>query len=145
MRSKIHVVKRPYPAFKSFDELFTKGLNHFIGSDVVSSVLPPVNVLETDEGFDLSLVAPGFVKEDFNLTVKKDELTIEAIVTEEKVDEKVKYNRREFRKQSFKRTFRLDHLINSEAILAAYENGILKLTLPKKEEAKAINKEIKVM
>ena len=66
-------------------------------------------------------------------------------VKEEKTNDNGKYNRMEFKKQSFKRTFLLDELINSDAILAAYENGILKLTLPKKEAIKAINKEIKVL
>ena len=145
MRSKIHVVRKPFPVFKSFDELFTKGLDQLVGSDFVSSALPPVNVVETDESFNLALVAPGFLKEDFKLTINKGELTIEAKVIEKKTNDNGKYNRREFKKQSFKRTFLLDQSINSDAILAAYTNGILKLTLPKKEEAKAINKEIKVL
>ena len=73
-------------------------------------------------------------------------MTISAEVKNNTSDEKVKYTRREFRRQSFKRSFQLPNaIINTDEISAVYENGILKLTLPKKEEAKAINKVIDIL
>lgn len=133
MYTKKVVNRRPVPTFKNFDELFTKGLDQFFGSDFVNSALPSANVIESDEGYHLELIAAGFSKEDFNISIDKGLLTISAEVTEEKTDEKVKYTRREFRKNSFKRSFQLPDIVDAEAISASYENGILKVVLPKDE------------
>lgn len=134
MYTKKVINRRPVPTFKNFDELFTKGLDQFFGSDFVNNVAPSANVLESDEGYHLELMAAGFTKEDFKIGIDKGLLTISAeVALEEKTDEKVKYTRREFRKNSFKRSFQLPETVDAEAISAAYENGILKVTLPKDE------------
>jgi HSP20 family protein len=87
---------------------------------------------------------PGRNKEDFQIAVEKNLLTISyEMKTEQKQDDK-KVLRREFSYQSFKRTFSLDDQINSQAIEAKYENGVLKLWLPKKEEVKETVKQITV-
>ena len=93
---------------------------------------PAVNVLESEESFKIELAAPGLKKEDFkvniheNSTEKKEE-------TEETVG---KYTRKEFNFSSFKRTFTLPKSVDSEKIVATYNDGVLGLELPKKEEAK---------
>ena len=145
MKNTSHVRRHHVPAFKSLDELFNQGINQLLGSDFVSSGLPATNVIETANNFKIDIVAVGFTKEDFKVNTEKGLLTIEAKVEATKTDEKQKIIRREFKRQSFKRSFQLSDAVNIEGIVASYENGILSLTLPKKEEAKAINKTIAVL
>lgn len=97
--------------------------------------VPAVNIKETDKDFTLELAVPGKSKEDFNIEVDDRVLTISSEHKEEKKEDNDKYTRREFRHFAFRRSFNLPDSINEEDINAAYENGILKLTLPKREEA----------
>ena len=94
----------------------------------------PVNIHETKDAFHLEILAPGRKKEDFKVVVNKDLLTIsfEQNQTTENADYKTV--RREFKFKSFKRTFTVDDTINTDSIEAKYEEGVLKLLLPKKEE-----------
>ncbi len=144
MKSAVYSKRGGIPSAKTFDELFNFGLDQFLGSDSMSSVLPAVNVLETDEDFKIELVAAGFAKEDFQVKAEKNLLTISANVEVADAEKQVKYTRREFKKQSFKRSFELPHSVNTEGISASYVNGILRLTLPKKEEAIPVNKVIEI-
>ena len=134
------LVKRNYRTFDNlFDELFTSlpatwvkelGLNN-----------PPVNIHENDEGFHLELVAPGLKKEDFKVNLDKGLLTISYEKKNETENNDYKTHRREFNYAGFKRSFRIEDIINADAVQAKYEDGVLKLYLPKKEEVKALPKE----
>jgi HSP20 family protein len=92
----------------------------------------------------LELNVPGRKKDDFKITVDKNILTVSFEKKEEEKDENKKIIKREFVTQSFKRSFTLDEKINADEIDAKYEDGLLLLTLPKKEEVKALPKEISV-
>ena len=105
---------------------------------------PPVNIHETKEAYHLELSAPGRNKEDFQLSVDKGQLTISFEKKEEAKTEEYKTIRKEFSFKSFKRTFNLDDRIDSNGIQAKYENGVLKLYLPKKEQAKESAKNISI-
>lgn len=106
------------------------------GSQLQYRNIPPVNVRETDAAFNLELIAPGLTKEDFSIEVNNGLLTISSeIKAENTAHEEGKFTRREFTQSSFKRSFTLPETVNEDAINAAYTNGILQLTLPKKEEA----------
>jgi HSP20 family protein len=102
-----------------------------------NTTLPSVNIIESSEAFDVEVAAPGFTKDEFNIELDNDLLTISS---EKKVENETKegenYTRREFSYQSFNRSFTLPNSVNSEKIKAKYENGILKVSIPKKEEAK---------
>jgi len=105
---------------------------------------PPVNIVETEEAFHLELNAPGRNKNLFQLQVEKDVLTVSY---EEKAEENanpLKYARKEFVLPSFKRSFHLNDKVNAAAIQAKYEDGLLKVLLPKKVEAKPLPKQIVV-
>lgn len=116
------------------DTLFNTTLADVIGSDnAVSS--PSVNIIEHDAHYTLDLAAPGLTKQDFNISIENDHLMISAEKKSEKEEKEGRFTRREFSFGSFKRSFHLDDKINREGITAAYEDGVLKLTLPKKEEA----------
>lgn len=83
-------------------------------------------------------------KSDFNIKLEQNILTISAEKKEEVKNEDEKHIRKEFSYRAFKRSFTLDEKIEASGIAAKYENGILKLELPKKEELKQLPKEITV-
>ena len=99
--------------------------------------VPAVNIKETDTVFRIELAAPGKKKEDFNVEVDHNVLTIsseERSETNEK-DNEGKYTRKEFSYNSFRRSFTLPETVNLDTINASYEDGVLHVKLPKKEEA----------
>jgi HSP20 family protein len=102
-----------------------------------NTTLPSVNISEGEDGFEVEMAAPGFEKNDFKIELNHDLLTI---TSEKKVDKENKegqhFTRREFSYQSFSRSFTLPDSANGDKINATYENGILKVMIPKKEEAK---------
>ncbi len=102
-----------------------------------SNFMPAVNVAEDEKGFHLELSAPGFKKEDFKLAIEQKVITISGEHKEEKNEESKKFTRKEFNYGTFRRSFTLPETVNEEKIEAKYENGILQITLPKKEEEKS--------
>lgn len=132
------------PLFNGFlDEFFNRNISNFVGSDAVLNQ-PAVNVVETDEAFKLELAAPGFDKQDFKVNIENDFLTVTASRETNNEEQNERYTRREFSVASFKRSFKLPKTVNQEAIAAVYENGILNVTLGKKEEAKPLVKTIEI-
>lgn len=102
------------------------------------NTMPSVNIRETDKSFDLELAAPGLEKKNFKIDLSEDKLTISSVheSSSEEKNETETFSRREFNYHSFSRSFVLpEKLIDKEAISASYENGILKVVLPKKEKA----------
>lgn len=117
-------------------------------NEEVSSYVAPVNIQETDKSYDLHLVAPGLKKEDFKIGLEKDTLTIsyeKASQKEESKDEpKEKWLRSEYRMRSFKRSFMLNEKVDTGNISAKYNDGVLVVTLPKKEMSEPVKHEIAV-
>jgi HSP20 family protein len=102
-----------------------------------ASTLPSVNVKETSENFIVEVAAPGMRKEDFKIELENNVLTISSEVQHENEEKEENYTRREFSYQSFQRSFNLNNRVVDDAnIVATYQDGILILTLPKKDEAK---------
>lgn len=126
------------------DELFNSFPSNFGNSLPSGYPTAAVNIHETTEGFHLELNAPGRNKEDFAIQIDKGLLTI-SYEKKETVEEKnYKTIRKEFTYKSFKRSFSIDENINTESIQARYENGVLKLLLPKKEIIKNTPKQISI-
>lgn len=122
--------------FDSFDGLFQEFFNDFPSFKPLQ--VPPVNVLETPTAYQLEVIAPGLKKEDLSVQVDNGLLTIALEKKEEKNEhEGGKVLRREFRQQSFKRTFSVDDSVDTDKIDAKYENGVLKIVLPKNAAAPA--------
>jgi HSP20 family protein len=105
---------------------------------------PPVNITESAKAYQLEVAAPGLEKTDFTVKLDGTLLGISASKKEEKTNDDVKSIRKEFSNKGFKRSFTLDEKIEAANIEAKYENGILKLTLPKKEETAPTTKEITI-
>lgn len=103
--------------------------------NATTAAVPPVNILETETAFELELSAPGKTKEDFNIELDNELLTIASESKNENTVEDGKFTRKEFSHSAFRRSFTLPETVNPEDIKASYENGILKLSLPKREEA----------
>lgn len=115
------------------DELFKDMLG---GTQYVNKMVPPVNIRETEQSYSVELMVPGMRKEDFNIELDNELLAISAeIKAENTTEEEGKFTRREFSYSSFKRTFTLPETVKEEGINASYQDGILKISLPKKEEA----------
>jgi HSP20 family protein len=109
--------------------------SNFAGLD---STLPAVNVKETENDFQIEVAAPGMKKDDFKLSYENGQLTISAeFDKEERGSSKEKYLRREYRYRSFQRSFTIqENMVESAGIDAKYLDGILSITLPKREELK---------
>ncbi len=98
--------------------------------------LPAVNIKENNDEFIIEVAAPGMKKEDFRVNYDNGRLSISSEVREE-VQDGEKYTRREFSYQSFQRTFDISQeLVDGDKINAKYSEGILQLSLPKREEIK---------
>jgi HSP20 family protein len=104
----------------------------------------PVNVKETENEYVLEVVAPGFQKEDFKINLDNNTLTISAEKKEATENENENFIRKEFKQQSFSRSFTIDETINAESISAKYVNGVLTLNLAKRQEVKPEVKKISI-
>jgi HSP20 family protein len=106
---------------------------------------PQVNVSETKDAFILEVNAPGREKENFDIKLDKNLLTISYQAKQQPSDEKVKIISREFSRHAFTRTFTVDQKLIADDITAKYENGILMIILPKKEEVKISPRQIAII
>ncbi len=129
-----------YPAWSN---LFNEFLNHdwidwsHRNYSDTNTTIPSVNILESPEDFKIEVAAPGLNKNDFKIEVNQGILRISSEKKEEKENsEEGKYSRKEFSYQSFCRSFNLPLTVESDKIEAKYENGILSVTIPKRDEAK---------
>lgn len=116
------------------DDVFNRSISDIVGSDYAVTS-PSVNISENDENFVMDIAAPGLNKNDFNIQIENDHLIISSAKSsdaEEKQDDK--WTRKEFNYTSFKRSFHLSDKVNADKIHAEYQQGILTITLPKKEE-----------
>lgn len=123
------------PRLFDFDENFLDGgLNS-----------PPANISETDKEFKLDLSVPGMKRDDFKVDVEDGVLTISSEKEEKKTENENNFRRREFSYSSFSRSFTLPENVDENNINAKYDNGMLQVTIPKKEvTVSKQKKEIKV-
>ena len=138
------------PVNKSFNNLmddFFATVPSILRDDVVTPSFrsfTPVNIKETENDYVLEVVAPGFQKEDFRINLDNNTLTVSAETKEETENQNEKFVRKEFKQQSFSRSFTIDEKIDAENISAKYVNGVLTLNLAKKQEVKPQVKEISI-
>jgi HSP20 family protein len=134
------------------DQIFQQNLSRFFDdsfwgfSGDVDRSRVPMNLRETESSFEMELVAPGLRKEDFQLNISGDVLTVsfEEKNENKETNDQEGWVRQEYRKRSFSRSFHLTEGIDANGIKAHYENGILYLTLPKNEKGKKMSKTINV-
>ena len=115
------------------DNVLNSSLSDIIGTDFVSDT-PSVNITENNNQHNIQIAAPGLNKSDFMIKVEKDQLIVSTNKEINKVKEERSFLRREFSYSSFKRSFHLPETIDRENISATYENGILNITIAKKDK-----------
>ena len=118
--------------FRPWNEWFDNDSN-FLGR---TGRIPSVNITENKDEYNVSLAVPGMKRDDFKIDVNGNMLTISCEKDETKEEKDKRYTRKEYSYSSFSRSFTLPDEVNTEKIDARYEDGLLKLSLPRKEEAK---------
>ncbi|MBG0782805.1 MAG: Hsp20/alpha crystallin family protein [Bacteroidales bacterium] len=119
--------------------------NFIWGSAGLRQMMPAVNISENEDGFMLEMAAPGLKKSDFKINLDNNVLTISSEKQEEQEDSKQNYSCKEFNFSSFSRSFTLPKSIDFDKIKADYKDGILRVSLPKREDAKvALNRQIEI-
>lgn len=142
MRQLVRRRNHGFPTFAKvvndiFNDDFVKNLDESLS--VWNGSQPAVNVKEDADGFSLALAAPGYGKEDIEIKIEENILTISSEKKEDTTaKEGEKFTRKEFKYAAFKRTFTLPDTVDATKIGANYENGILNISIPKKEEAKPV-------
>lgn len=134
------------------DNIFQNSLQHFFDDNfwqpgvMRGSTRIPVNIRETDDHYQLDLVAPGCRKEDFSINIEDNILTVSYSNKQEnhESNEKEKWVRNEFIQRAFSRSFTLDESVDVENINATYTDGILRLSMAKNEKAKTVSRNIEV-
>jgi HSP20 family protein len=132
------------------DKVFQDNLSRFFNDDlwgfngVNRTVNVPVNLRETDKSYEMELVAPGLRKEDLKVNIQGNVLTVGFEHKEEHEQNKEGWLRKEYKRQSFTRSFSLDDNVDANKINAEYKDGVLHLSLPKKEGAQSLSRTIEV-
>jgi HSP20 family protein len=121
--------------FRPWNEWFDNGNSNLWGT---AMNIPAVNITEHKNVYEVSLAVPGMKKDDFKIDVNGNMFTISSEKEENKEEKDKKFTRKEYNYSSFSRSFTLPDEINREKIDAKYDNGILKISLPRKEEAKKL-------
>jgi HSP20 family protein len=128
------------PMTNLFDDFFSRDLWSYglANNSTTNTTIPAVNIKETAENFEVSMAAPGMRKEDFRVELEGNQLTISSeFENQHEQKEGERYTRREFSYQSFQRSFTLPrNVVDVEHIEATYNDGVLRLLIPKREEAK---------
>ena len=136
------LAKRNWNNFSFFSPMFDNFNRELLNWDnknysSTSTTVPAVNIKENGDTFEVEVAAPGMAKDDFKVTLDGNLLTISSAKEEKNEEQTDTYTRREFSYQSFQRSFELQKdVVDQDNIQARYENGMLRLTIPKKEEAK---------
>lgn len=127
----MNLLKRQNPAYSYlFDDFI---LNQDWGYQKAS--LPAVNIITSEDQFDIELATPGNKKADFQIEVEDDVLIISSETVSQSGDTETSYERKEFGYNSFQRSFNIPESVNTDKISATYKEGVLTVSLPKKEEA----------
>lgn len=127
-----------------FNDVFDTILNDTFFGDKLVSRVPAVNIAETEGQFHIELAIPGLKKDDFKISLDKNVLSVSAEKKNETTEEGKKFSKREYNYTSFVRSFTLPETVDHSKIDAEYVDGILKLNVAKREEAKFQSREIAV-
>jgi HSP20 family protein len=127
-----------------FNDIFETMFNDSFLSDRMVSRVPAVNICETQDHYLIEMAAPGLNKEDFNIKLDKNLLTVSVEQKKESNTQDRQYNKREFSYSSFVRSFALPDSADDAQIEASYTNGMLNIHVAKKDEAKQIVRQIEI-
>lgn len=127
-----------------FNDIFENFFNDSFISDRMVSRVPAANISETDNHYHIELAAPGLKKKDFKINLERNVLTVSAEQENEQTESHKQYNKREYSYSSFVRSFTLPDSANDAGIEAGYTDGVLRIDVAKKEEAKMASRQIAI-
>ncbi|UOE48783.1 Hsp20/alpha crystallin family protein [Mucilaginibacter sp. SMC90] len=127
-----------------FNDVFESIFNDTFFNDRMITRVPAVNISESENSYHVELAAPGLKKEDFKLNLERNQLTISVEQQSEQNDSQKSYNKREYSYSSFVRSFTLPDSADHSQIDASYTDGILHIDIAKREEAKAVRRQIEI-
>jgi HSP20 family protein len=127
-----------------FNDVFDSIFNDTFFNDRMVTRVPAVNISETENNYHVELAAPGLKKDDFKLNLERNVLTISVETSANNQDNQKNYSKREYSYQSFVRSFTLPESADDSNINATYTDGILKIDIAKREEAKTVRRQIEI-
>jgi HSP20 family protein len=127
-----------------FNDVFESIFNDTFFNDRVLTRVPAVNISENDNSYVVELAAPGLKKEDFKLNLERNQLTISVEQSANHQDNLKNYSKHEYSFSSFVRSFTLPETADDSRIEASYTDGILRIDIAKREEAKAVRRLIEI-
>ena len=127
-------IYRSFPGI--WNDIFTKDFMPELFENDSFKNVPAVNIVEDNDGYTIEVAAPGLNKKDFNIVLENNQLTISSEKEDKNENQDEKIVRREFRYNSFCRTFTLPETVEGDKIRAKHNDGILYVNIPKKEIAK---------
>ncbi len=127
-----------------FNDVFESIFNDTFFNDRMVTRVPAVNISESENNYHVELAVPGLKKDDFKLNLEQNVLTVSVEQSAEHQDNQKNYNKREFSYSSFVRSFTLPESADDSNINASYTDGILTIDIAKREEAKAVRRQIEI-
>lgn len=127
-----------------FNDIFESFFNDSFLSDRMVTRVPAANISETPDEYHIELAAPGLKKDDFKINIDHQVLNISVEQRSENTENSKKYNKREYSYSFFVRSFTLPDSADDSRIEASYTDGVLKINVPKKEEAKSVTRQIEI-
>ena len=136
--------KRNGSLMPGINDVFESIFNDTFFNDRIVARVPAVNISETENNYHVELAAPGLKKEDFKLNLEQNNLSISVEQTAEQNNQRKNYTKREYSYSSFVRSFTLPEGADHNNIDATYTDGVLKVDIAKREEAKAVRRQIEI-
>jgi HSP20 family protein len=127
-----------------FNDVFESIFNDTFFNDRMTAHVPAVNIGETEGNYHIELAAPGLKKEDFKLNLERNNLTISVEQSADNQDNQKNYSKREYSYSSFVRSFTLPESADDSQIDATYTDGILRINIAKREEARTLRRQIEI-
>ncbi len=141
---KFNSDRRQNALMPGFNDIFESFFNDSFLSDRMVTRVPAANISETPDEYHIELAAPGLKKDDFKINIDHQVLNISVEQRSETTENSKKYNKREYSYSSFVRSFTLPDSADDSRIEASYTDGVLKINVPKKEEAKSVTRQIEI-
>ena len=127
-----------------FNDVFESIFNDTFFNDRMVTRVPAVNISETENSYHVELAAPGLKKDDFKLNLEGNQLTISVEQNSDHEDNRKNYSKREYSYSSFVRSFTLPESADDSNIDANYTDGVLRIDIAKREEAKTVRRQIEI-
>ncbi|QEM12454.1 HSP20 family protein [Mucilaginibacter gossypiicola] len=141
---KFNPAKKNGSLMPGFNDVFDSIFNDTFFNDRLTSRVPAANISETEDHYHVELAAPGLKKEEFKLNLDRNVLNVAVEQGNENNDGAKNYSKREYSYNSWVRSFTLPESANAESIEATYTDGVLKIDIAKREEAKIVRRQIEI-